>query len=217
MSQCNPFGSRCKIVEITEEDDFTNPAGFKKVVEALLGDNVVVFASLPCTGGSPWQIVNKKHPACRRLLIKHHQLFNKLFRSLVKLFADYATRGDIPILFEWPRCCRYWKIPKVERFIRKHRLTTAEFDGCAFGLRSSIKREEGKYLKKPWRIVTNIPAIQEALAGRLCPGTSDTHVHAVTCGKDAKHSQYYTRSLARTIHDAIAKHHMSGSSWWRRS
>jgi hypothetical protein len=214
MSQCNPFGDRCKVIEITEEDDFTNPTGYGKVVEALRGENVAIFASLPCTGGSPWQICNKKHPACRRLILKHHKLFGKLFSSLVRLFKEYAPRGDIPILFEWPKCCRYWRLPRVDQFVRRYGLSTVEFDGCAFGLRSCIKREEGKFLRKPWRIVTNIPAVQEALKGHKCPGISTDHVHATTCGKNAKHSQYYTRQLAETIHKAIAKHHESGQSWW---
>jgi len=198
MSRCNPYGPQCNIVEITEEDDFRmhSGEGYDKVLDALRQPNCVVFASLPCTGGSPWQIVNKRHPACRRLLRKHYTLFNQLFDSLLKLYDELRGFGPIPIIFEWPRCCRYWKIPKVERFLRKWKLTTAKFDGCAFGLRSCIEREKEKYLKKPWLVATNIPAVQHALDGRLCPGTSLDHVHGVTCGRNAKHSQYYTAELA---------------------
>ena len=49
MKQCNPYGNRCNIVEITELDDFTSEAGYQKVVSALKQPNVVIFASLPCT------------------------------------------------------------------------------------------------------------------------------------------------------------------------
>ena len=179
--------------------------------------NCVVFASLPCTGGSPWQIVNKRHPACRRLLKKHHKLFNELFNSLVSLFRQFANHGPIPILFEWPRCCRYWKKPKVAQFLKKWDLASARFDGCAFGLRSCIEREKEKFLKKPWLVATNIPSVFEALNDRLCPGTSEGHVHGTTCGRNAKHSQYYTKQLALVLHDAIARHHEGGKSWWRGS
>ena len=107
MVRHNPFGDQCKIVEITEHDDFTSETGYQKVVDALRGPNVVIFASLPCTGGSPWQIPNKKHPACRRLIAKHHKLFNKLFEQLLRLYRDHNCYGKIPILFEWPRVCKY--------------------------------------------------------------------------------------------------------------
>jgi hypothetical protein len=217
MRQCNPYGSRCKIVEITEEDDFRIHAGtgYSKVLEALKQPNCVVFASLPCTGGSPWQVVNKNHPACRRILKKHHRLFNQLFDSLISLMREVSDRGPLPILFEWPRHCRYWKMPKVERFLRKWGLASATFDGCAFGLRSCIEREKEKFLKKPWLVATNINTVFNALNGRTCPGTSTDHVHSTTCGRNAKHSQYYTKELALVIHEAIARHHEEGHSWWR--
>jgi hypothetical protein len=219
MCQTNPFGSRCRIIEVTEQDDFRKDegTGYNKVVEALQQPNCVVFASLPCTGGSPWQIVNKRHPACRRLLKKHHKLFNELFDSLLSLYAQFATRGQIPIIFEWPRCCRYWKKPKVAGFLRKYKLMSAKFDGCAFGLRSCIARESEKFLRKPWLVATNIPAVHAALDGKLCPGTSTGHQHSTTCGRNAKHSQYYTRHLALVLHEAIAKHHTDGGSWWKGS
>ena len=206
------FGDHCEIVEITEVDDFTSANGYAKVISALRRPKVAVFASLPCTGGSPWQIPNKKHPACQRLLAKHHKLFNRLFDQLVRLFREQGCLGVIPILFEWPRVCRYWKKPKVAQFIKKHGLALARFDGCAFGLRSCIKGEEDKFLKKPWMIATNIPQVEQSLDKRLCPGVSLNHVHGVTCGKNAKHSQQYTAQLATEIHHAIAAYFGYGQS-----
>ena len=108
--------------------------------------------------------------------------------------------------FEWPRVCRYWKKPKVAQFIKRYGLALAKFDGCAFGLRSCIKGEEDRFLKKPWMIATNIPQVERSLDKRLCPGVGPDHVHGVTCGKNAKHSQQYTIQLATEIHHAIAEH-----------
>jgi hypothetical protein len=216
MKRCNPDPARCKIIEITEEDDFRLHVGegYDTVVEALQQKNCMIFSSLPCTGGSPWQIVNSKHPACRRLLAKHHRLFGQLFEALLKLFKEFKSRGPIPIVFEWPRCCQYWRFPKVKAFLKRNNLSLARFDGCAFGLRSCIEREKEKFLKKPWMIATNVPEVFKALDGRLCPGVSLEHQHSVTCGKNALHSQYYTRELAETIHAAIASHYDEGHSWW---
>ena len=94
-------------------------------------------------------------------------------------------------------------MPKVERFLRKWRLASARFDGCAFGLRSCIEREKEKFLKKPWLIATNIDTVFSALDGRTCPGTGTDHEHSTTCGRNAKHSQYYTKELALAIHGRL--------------
>ena len=94
----------------------------------------------------------------------------------------------------------------MARFIKDQKLTLAKFDGCAYGLRSCMKGEEEKFLKKPWMIATNLPEVMAALDGRLCPGVGPSHEHGVTCNKNAKHSQHYTIQLAVEIHDAIAKH-----------
>ena len=108
-------------------------------------------------------------------------------------------------MFEWPRVCRYWRKPKVAKFIKRQNLTLAKFDGCAYGLRSCLKGEEDKFLKKPWMIATNIPEVAATLDNNLCPGVGPGHEHSVTCGKNAKHSQQYTIELAEEIHRAIAK------------
>ena len=104
----------------------------------------------------------------------------------------------------------------VARFLRKYGLRLAKFDGCAFGLRSCITNETEKFLKKPWMVATNLPEVHRALDGKVCPGVSDEHVHGVTCGQNAKHSQYYTRELANVIHQAIADHHIVGAPFWVR-
>jgi hypothetical protein len=217
MRQYNPHEDQCKIVEITEEDDFRMHTGdgYEKVADALRSENCVIFASLPCTGGSPWQYLNQRKPACRRLLRKHLKLFGQLFDSLLHLFQEFRQVGTIPILFEWPRCCQYWKLPKVKKFVTMNRLSLAKFDGCAFGLRSCIQRESEKFLRKPWLVATNIPEVHRVLDGKLCPGVSLEHQHSTTCGKNSKHSQYYTVELAKSLHGALAEFHLSGNSWWK--
>ena len=122
----------------------------------------------------------------------------------MQLYRESNRSGGIPILFEWPRVCRYWRKPKVNKFIRKQKLMMAKFDGCAYGLRSCLKGEEDKFLKKPWLIATNIPTVAKTLDGKLCPGVSPNHTHGVTCGKNAKHSQQYTVEFAKEVHHAIA-------------
>ena len=103
---------------------------------------------------------------------------------------------------------------KIARFLKQHQLQLVKFDGCAYGLRSCIKGEEEKYLKKPWMIATNIPEVVSTLDGNYCPGIGPGHTHSVTCGKNAKHSQQYTAKLAEDIHRAIANFTTNGKGCW---
>ena len=173
-----------------------------------------MFASLPCTGGSSWQTANRRHPACRRLLRKHKLLFDRLFSRLVEIADDACENGGLPIIFEWPRHCTYWKLPEVVRFCAENELHKAHFDGCRFGLRSCIPGSESKYLMKPWTFATNLPEIFEIFDDMFCPGVSSEHVHDSTCGKNAKHSQGYTSEIVELIHRGVKRHFEGPNCWW---
>ena len=147
-------------------------------------------------------------------LRRHKLLFNRLFERLVELTEDAQEDGGAPIIFEWPRHCTYWKLPEVEKFLWENSLAKAYFDGCHFGLRSCVKGSESLFLRKPWCIATNLPEVHERFDGRMCPGTGPDHVHGVTCGKDAKHSQGYTRQMVVELHECIRDHFLGSNRWW---
>ena len=58
------IGSRCpkstEVVKLTINDDVTTPGGSAKAREAVSDDSyyTLLWAAIPCTGGSPWQHVN---------------------------------------------------------------------------------------------------------------------------------------------------------------
>ena len=164
-----------------------------------------------------WQTVNRRHPACRRLLRKHKLLFSRLFSRLVEIADDAYDNGGLPMIFEWPRHCTYWKLPEVIQFISSNELRLAHFDGCFYGLRSCIPGSEAKYLNKPSTIATNLPEVHERFDGCMCPGIGPDHVHDVTCGKNAKHSQGYTSKMVENLHYCIKRHFEGPSCWWNPS
>ena len=51
---------------VTERKDFTSEIGFRYVLNRIErfrspGSCVLLWVSMPCTGGSPWQIVNRRN------------------------------------------------------------------------------------------------------------------------------------------------------------
>ena len=78
--------------------------------------------------------------------------------------AVHAAGGSIN--FEWPRSCKYWKLPFVHAFMIKYQLVPAHFDGCAFNLRSLV--DPNKFIKKPWTFATNMPAMHMSFDKCFC-------------------------------------------------
>ena len=213
LANRNPFPKSTRIIEITKEDDFTSESGSQKLRLALRNPKTIVMVSLPCTGGSPWQTANRRHPACRRMIRKHKLLFLRLFSRLQEVAEDAMYEGGLPMVFEWPRHCTYWKLPEVEKFLRDNDLRRASFDGCHFGLRSIVKGSEDLFLNKPWSFATNITEVFDGFDGKLCPGKGPKHRHDTTCGINARHSQGYTNEMVDLLYRCL-RDHVVNSSWW---
>jgi hypothetical protein len=73
MGQPTEASCGCLIVRLTEGDDMTSQSGMAKAMAALrsAGSSVMLWGSLPCTGGCTWQRVNASREfrgACVSLL-----------------------------------------------------------------------------------------------------------------------------------------------------
>jgi len=128
-------------------------------------------------------------------------LFHKLWENFV-LLARFALRRGARIAIEWPKNCRYWKFPNVIAFLEETKMKCFDFDGCMFGLKSSIAGGEHRPLRKSWKIATNLGELRDHL-GITCDGR---HSHARVRGLDAKHSENYTKGLASAVHTAFCEY-----------
>ena len=136
-------GIRCSLTAYTTrsaDDEYSSliDFGFRpppQPVDAasarLTGAMLLLFASLPCTGGSSWQRINVRNNPEKVELRK--SLFRKLFRSFLSTIK-LTRRHNPEIIFELPKTCDYWQDPSVVRFIERHGLTSHECDGCMVGI-----------------------------------------------------------------------------------
>ena len=158
----------------------------------------VLWASMPCTGGSPWQFVNQYLGHGLENYKQHWKLFHKLWNNFVPAAKRLIEDGNA-VVIEWPKACAYWREKKVKKFIKEMGLTRVEWHGCAYRLRPSAPGVvgRGEYLKKPWILATNCPHIAAAF-NRTCPGTSDKHKHIKCAGKNTKPTENYNTEIANT-------------------
>ena len=98
----------CELFRVTENEDLIKSSTVEFIKSLLHKPYTLLWVSLPCTGGSPWQNINKKKPGGFMKWKRNVRRFRQLWRSMENIF-DYVInmRLKIIICLEWPRNCAY--------------------------------------------------------------------------------------------------------------
>ena len=155
--------------------------GLYKAIEAVRSDNCLLWAPIPCTGGSPWQKINSKKPGGPERIKEHQILFNKIQASF-RIVAKECHKHGGRIAIEWPKGCEYWRTKHVKQYIQDLKLNRVHINGCALGLTDN----GGIPILKPWTIATDGPYLHAKFQDKLCPGKDIHPVHTPVAGKDTK-------------------------------
>ena len=131
-----------KVIQFTEKQSLLDDE-YQLYVASIVNDfpvsnDVLLWLSLPCTGGSSWSHVNLKIPSAAKKVLRHVKTM-KFIQLLSRSF-------DIAI--EWPQNCRYWRFPRVMKFMNVYSMRRYDFHGCML----ETVDHEGTPIKKPWTI-----------------------------------------------------------------
>ena len=192
----------CKVIRITKDDDVLDPQTRKLIARQVLYElrylpkgRLLVWASLPCTGGTPWIHVNKTIPSAANKVEEHQKEFRKLWNALMDLVNSLRSASPY-IAIEWPKGCVYWKLDHVVAFCQRHAMEPVTFDGCMVG----VIDVHGVPIRKPGKICTNLPNLIESLQSLQCDGN---HEHAEGRGESLKRTESYTFRMTDMIHRAF--------------
>ncbi len=195
----------CRKVRFTIRHDLTSESGVQLAMDAVTTaqlahpGHLLVWISVPCTGGCPWHHVNGRYASAQKKIQEDKILFEKLWENCAKI-AEYAMRsGGAMIAVEWPRQCSYWNHPSVTQFLHRHGFVRHHYNGCMYGLTSENPTTHGMPLKKSWTIASNTRHLGQHL-NMCCDGT---HKHAIVKGRDAKLSEGYTHAMVTQIHNSF--------------
>ena len=198
------FSKDCYVIRCTEDRDVTSRSNRmdirNEVANAISSSTVqhcpvLVWISIPCTGGTTWSYVNLQHESAKLKVEYHRHVFEKIWSSMVD-FLNLIRHFNPMIAIEWPAHCVYWKFERVEKFCIKHQLVPVAFDGCMVG----IVNKEGISIKKPWSIKTDCHSIVSAFDGLSCDGNHD---HVQGRGSDLKETETYSFQMTDMIHQAF--------------
>ena len=201
---CQPSVNSTRIwsIRCTKEHDLTKSATIdelrtilREVPERIV---VVLWSGIPCTGGTQTQRGNSRLFNFKHIMMCHWSLFKKLLSNLL-LLIDCVLVKCGHVCIEWPLTCAYWKLSVIEKLLESPlRLQSFYLHGCAYGLKVESGVHEGKFLQKPWKIITTMPDL-ESILSRKCP---KNHEHIGIHGNLTAGSSRYPPRNGR--HDSLS-------------
>ena len=137
---------------ITEDDDLLSRYGSAKWRRCLRSNKDCVFFAGPCTGGSPWNRLNKRvSNATAHMIHAKARLYWKLWEEFSTCLLRVIELEAMALL-ELPRGCDYWNDERMKCMINGTDSYIHDFDGCMYGLTQF--GDQRIPIKKPWRIVS---------------------------------------------------------------
>eukprot|EP00972_Heterocapsa_arctica_P040467 5961141-Heterocapsa_arctica.AAC.1 len=73
----------CQVIRVIMKNDVTTRHGLQMVMEAVKQPKCLLWAAMPCTGGSPWQNINRVQPGGEENLLKTRQVFQEFWTSFL--------------------------------------------------------------------------------------------------------------------------------------
>ena len=99
------------------KDDVATSAGLKRAVGGVSKPGCLLWASMPCIGGSPWQHTNCHKPGGLENLGAHIKDWYKIWTAF-KVVARECIKHNSHIAVEWPSGCDYWRYHIVQSSTR---------------------------------------------------------------------------------------------------
>ena len=198
------------VVTITEDDNLMSNYGRAKWRRCIRGPSDCVFFAGPCTGGSPWNRLNKNvsEVTAHNIRMKaflYWELWEEFTLCLQRVHVLHAMA-----LLELPRGCDYWNDERMKFLINGTQSTVHDFDGCMYGLTSKFK-DVGTAIKKPWRIVSWGVEFFDLHA--KCDGS---HIHGQCAGRETRATQLYTEKIVRCILRGVTNQMLINNAYGRR-
>jgi hypothetical protein len=137
-NECVKRGN-CECQKLTINEDMSCKEGLEYALDVVRtavvkGQFMLLWAAMPCTGGSPWQNYNKQFPKAAARIRKHIKTFNLIFSNFAIIAREVKEAGGI-IVNEWPKACAYWRYSKVKKLFSEIMNEKVTVDGCSLGLK----------------------------------------------------------------------------------
>jgi len=162
-----------------------------KVIQEKRPDNV--WISPECGPYSPLQAINQRTPEQVAELQEKRRIALKQYVGASIVF-QFCIQLGIHVSWEWSQRCQAWRLPLVQKLMKKYNLFTAVVTGCRVNLRDPKSQ---KLLSKAWKVMTTHQRLSEVLQ---LPCLCGKHYQHARCeGGLAGMTSYYTPEMVRLV------------------
>jgi hypothetical protein len=166
------------MIRITKGLDANSVKGKCMAAKVTAARHGLLFSTIPCTGGCPFNYINGQTEQGRAKIRKYVREIIPSLKTSERLCAVARNYGNF-ICMKWPAGCSYWKRRNDRRSIEQNGSIVAKFNGCRLNPTDSA----GNPLARPWKLATNCPGIIRRFQDLKCRGD---HVHAENRGNTLK-------------------------------
>eukprot|EP00971_Amphidinium_carterae_P183811 3648649-Amphidinium_carterae.1 len=200
MGRRNP--AQVTVIRVTSQSDLTKREcvhQVKQLVQAA-AHRAHLWVSTPCRSGCPWlrTTPNVRNKSTFQSALAHDLLLAKHSLELVETAHEQGST----FTWEWPQQCDHWNTSTGDRLLGFEGAASIVVHGCSMHTQQPCPQA-----KKPWRLITNSPAITTAFRGQRCSGK---HAHIACRGSVARDSESYTPYMVDLFLCAVGPHHKRG-------
>eukprot|EP00971_Amphidinium_carterae_P340061 6478223-Amphidinium_carterae.1 len=192
-------GGSVVALRITEDDDGLSMGTLENIKrwstqKLQHGLAIHAWSSVPCTGGSHWQRINRLRYGAD-VADEHQRIAESLFLVWEQIVGHVASLGGTSSM-EWPVQCDYWRWPAVKALVTSASYHKHVVKSCRVDLLS----KRGQVLSKTSLIATNSASLSYVLQGL---DQCDHQQQASCAGGETKRSGHYPVRFAIIIRRAL--------------
>ena len=156
-----------------------------------------VWISPECGPFSPLQAINQRSPEQKAELDRKRKQAIKQYLGAGTIF-HFCMQHGIHCSWEWAQKCQAWRLPFMQRIVKRYVPYMSVTQGCQVNLRDP---KSGQLMHKGWKIMTSHAHLSE-LMHRPC-SCGPNYRHAKCEGGLAGHSAFYTPEFAKRVCHAL--------------
>lgn len=174
--------------------DLGTSGGVKQVLHTIdVKQPRHVWISPECGPYSPLQAINQRTSQQIQELEEKRKKVLKQYVGASCVYIYCIQRG-IHVTWEWAQRCQGWRLPLIQRLVKKYELYFGITQGCRVGLRDPKTQN---LLHKGWKLMSTCRKMSDTMnMPCLCP---KGYTHARCEGGLAGLSAYYTEEFVRKV------------------
>ena len=177
----------------------TSGSGVKQVLDTIDKQPERVWISAECGPYSPLQSINQRTDAQKADLAEKRKKVLRQYIGASCVYQFCIPRG-IHVTWEWAQRCQGWRLPFMQKLMKKYQPYFGTTQGCQVNLRDPKTQ---KLMHKGWKLMTSHQHLSDLM--NIPCSCSKGYTHARCEGGLAGMTALYTKEFAGRVWKAVSQ------------